>query len=83
MSRPEESLDLAGSIGLEAAAGNAAAPITGMKIALNYDGAFFKAPVEGKTPGEAPGDRVLNEESPSNGGGWIWNPIQSTKNWRI
>ena len=83
MSRQEESLDLAGSTGLEAAAGNAAAPITGMKIALNYDGAFFKAPVEGKTPGEAPGDCVLNEESPSNGRGWIWNPIQSTKNWRI
>ena len=71
MSRPEESLDLAGSTGLEAAAGNAAAPITGMKITLNYDRAFFKALVEGKMPGEAPEDHVLNEESLSNGGGWI------------
>ena len=83
MSRPEESLDMAERPSLETVARNAATPIIGMKIALNYDGAFFKAPVEGKTPGEAPGDRVLNEESLSNGGGWIWNLIQSTKNWRI
>ena len=79
MSKPEELLDMAGKPSLEAAVGNAAAPITGMKIALNYDRAFFKALVEGKMPGEAPGDRVLNEKSPSNGRGWIWNLTQSTK----
>ena len=83
MSRPEESLSMAGMPSLEVAAGNVAALITSIKIALNYDRAFFKALVEGKMPGEAPGNRVLNEESLSNGGGWIWNPIQSTKNWRI
>ena len=70
MSRPEESLDIAGKSSLEVAVENAAAPITGMKIALNYNRAFFKALVDGKMPGETPGDRVLNEESPSNGRGW-------------